>query len=125
MILLMTKILYILRHAQSPMIRGDDFDRPLSDKGLADMELLAGTMTERGFAPSYCHCSPAKRTRQTLRALTQNGLEGLAKDYPENLYNAPAGMLYEVIKGTDNAHKSAMVIAHNPGVYDLAVFFMW
>ncbi len=118
----MTLNLFILRHAQSPMIRGDDFDRPLSDKGLADMKLLADIMTKRGFAPSYCHCSPANRTRQTLRMLTQNGLDGLKIDSPENLYNGPAGTLYQAIKSTDNSHKSAMIVAHNPGVYDLAVF---
>jgi phosphohistidine phosphatase len=118
----MTLNVHILRHAQSPMM-GDDFDRPLSDKGIADMVALAANKeNQKNCKIDYCFCSPARRTRKTLQVITQNGFGDIKAEYPELLYNAPAGMLYEVIKRADQAHKSVLVVAHNPGVYDLAVF---
>ena len=119
----MTKTVYILRHAQSPMMGNDDFERPLSDKGFADMKALGSKMAADGLAPDYCHCSPAKRTRQTWRTITQSGVGEVQTDFPENQYNAPAGTLYETLtQKTDDRFSSVAMVAHNPGIYNLAVF---
>lgn len=106
------------------MVRGEDFDRPLSDQGVSDMVRLAEKMTAVGLRPEYCHCSPARRTRDTLSTLISGGLGDLPTDFPDNQYNAPAGTLYETLKQTDDKHQSVMMVAHNPGIHNLAVFLI-
>lgn len=118
----MTKILYILRHAQSPMVGGDDFERPLGDKGFADMKALGVKMQAEGLKPAFCYCSPAKRTRQTLQIIMQNGMGEVKTDFPDRQYNAPAGTLYDILKQTEARYDSVMMVAHNPGIYNLALF---
>ena len=119
----MTLNVHILRHAQSPMVGGDDIDRPLSDKGVSDMVAMASDhKNQEHLKIDYCFCSPARRTRKTWQVLMQNGLGDIKTEYPDFLYNASAGMLYEVIKGADQQYRSVLIVAHNPGVYELAVF---
>ncbi len=118
----MARRLYILRHAQSPMLpSGDDFNRPLSQKGCDDMADLAKTLREQDIAPSCVFCSPAKRTRQTLDILLPD-LPDPAITFPETLYNAPAGVLYELLKNTDDKHHSVLLLGHNPGMHQIVAF---
>lgn len=118
----MTKTLYILRHAQSPMVGGDDFERPLNDQGFADMKKLGAKMQAEGLKPAFCHCSPARRTRQTLQTIMQNGMGEVKTAFPDKQYNAPAGTLYDILKTTETRYDSVMMVAHNPGIYNLALF---
>lgn len=118
----MTKTVYILRHAKSPMIGGDDFERPLSDEGFADMQKLGEKMSAMSLAPDFCHCSPARRTRQTLKTIMESGVGAVETDFPDKQYNASAGTLYDILKLTDPHHGSVMIIAHNPGIHSFANF---
>src|SRR5881227_1774110 len=65
------KQLYLLRHAKSnwddPDI--DDFDRTLNKRGRRAAKAMATYFREAGLAPSMVLCSPAKRTRETLKYL--------------------------------------------------------
>lgn len=116
--------LYILRHAQAGSVEGADKDRPLTAKGIADMHALAQKMRADNLVPSYVHCSSARRTRQTLGTLRDAGGVCLADDFvifADDLYNASAGALYEALKRTPSSCASAMIVAHNPGIYALAL----
>ncbi|CAN0501767.1 unnamed protein product, partial [Laminaria digitata] len=61
------KRLYLLRHAKSGWDDPgqDDFDRPLSRRGLRSSPLMGRYMQNLGYAPSIALCSPARRTRET------------------------------------------------------------
>lgn len=111
------KRVYILRHAEAASAV-DDFSRPLTAKGIADMRAMAGRLAEAGLCPELVLCSPARRTRMTL----ENILPGATAHFPEKLYNADAGTHFEILKGVDDSIGSVMVIAHNPGIFNLARF---
>lgn len=109
--------IFILRHAEAALA-ADDFERPLTTKGVADMKAMARRLEEDGLCPDLVLCSPAKRTRMTL----ENLLPRVPARFPEKLYNADAGTLYEALKGIEDSIGSVVVIAHNPGIFNLVRF---
>jgi phosphohistidine phosphatase len=117
------KRLYLLRHAKSswddPTLA--DHDRPLAPRGRRAAKVMAEHLQRKGIAPELVLCSPARRTRQTLKRLAP----GLGKDAdvqiePE-LYAAPARDLLEVLHEVPDEVESVMLIGHNPGIQDLAL----
>lgn len=111
--------LYILRHGEAATPAGTpDQDRPLTADGkriLQDLSpLLARQETPQ---PTIALCSPAQRTRQTHRAVAPF----LPVQIIESLYNAPVEQLLATVQGIDDTHRSALLIAHNPGVQQLAM----
>jgi phosphohistidine phosphatase len=112
--------LYLLRHAKSswddPALA--DRDRPLAQRGRKASKLIAAHLRDEGVAPDLVLCSPAKRTRQTLK---RTGLDAGDVRFDDELYAASAGELLAVVNGIDDDVDSAMVIGHNPGVQDLAL----
>ncbi|MBI4030202.1 MAG: histidine phosphatase family protein [Proteobacteria bacterium] len=108
---------FILRHAEAAPA-ADDFERPLTAKGIADMKAMARRLEEDGLCPDLVLCSPAKRTRMTL----ENLLPRVSARFPDRLYNADAGTHYEAVKGVDDSIGSVMIIAHNPGVFNFVRF---
>lgn len=115
----MNKQLYILRHAAAETVAESDKTRPLSAAGRAAARALGQTLRDTGIAPSHVLCSPARRTRETwtLLAMTQT-----AALFPDALYNAPAGTLYEQMKTVPQNCAAALIVAHNPGVGQLVRF---
>ncbi|WP_295967516.1 histidine phosphatase family protein [uncultured Bartonella sp.] len=48
---------------------GKDADRPLSEKGVLEVEKIGEILDRQNFHPATVLCSPALRTRQTFCAL--------------------------------------------------------
>ncbi len=115
------KTLYLLRHAKSswhdPAL--SDFDRPLNPRGLRNAPLIGSYMAEHGYQPDVILCSSARRTLETLSLIKP--YVGLATPtmVQDALYLASARMLLSAINEIDEIFKSALVIAHNPGLEDL------
>lgn len=63
------KRLFILRHAESPLSGSEDFERPLSARGVRQAQALGAAMKQQDLLPDYVVCSPARRTRETYDAL--------------------------------------------------------
>ncbi|MCV0397761.1 MAG: histidine phosphatase family protein [Rhizobiaceae bacterium] len=59
--------LFLLRHAKASRDEPglDDFDRPLTERGLDDAARIGQVMADRGWWPRRALVSPAVRTRQT------------------------------------------------------------
>lgn len=116
------KTLFLLRHAQAPAISDmKDKDRPLSDTGKQQALKLGQVMAEKGWYPDQVLCSPATRTRETLKNLKE-ALPGLNALFPDRLYNASAGEILSFLKDVKDTNRSVLVIAHNPGIHHLAKF---
>lgn len=118
------KTLYLLRHAQAAPAtppQMSDFERTLTPQGLHDAETVGKFMQDNGFKPDIVLCSAAKRTTQTAQNILtvlfgkQDGAQLLRE-----LYNAPESELLETVRKADPAHDHLMLVAHNPGVADLA-----
>jgi phosphohistidine phosphatase len=121
------KTLYIVRHAKSSW---DDFsvsdhERPLLPKGRNRTILVADRLKETGQVPELILSSTAKRAAQTAEIIAQ--VLGYPKDkilFNKNLYHASADDVMDELFGLDNEINSVMVVAHNPGLTDLANYFL-
>lgn len=106
--------IYVLRHAEAAS-GGNDRNRPLTTNGQADAGRLGAFMAKQAFVPELVLCSPALRTRQTLDPVSSSRSCGPVQ-YPEVLYNAPAGTIFEIVKQAPDEIADVLVVAHNPGV---------
>jgi phosphohistidine phosphatase len=115
--------LFLFRHAKSSWKDDgqDDFDRPLNGRGRKAAPVTAAFLRRSGFSPDLVLCSTACRTRQTL-ALALPYFEGEATIRLEDrLYLASASKLLNRLRETDDRHRRVMIVAHNPGMQDLAL----
>src|SRR5271157_3045658 len=119
------KTVTLFRHAKSgekdnPRI--DDFDRPLSDRGLKAAPKMGMAMRDRHLRPNLILCSPSVRTRQTLTMASAEAWDIAPKiRFDKKLYEASAQTLLSVLKGVPKDVDHVMIIGHNPGLQDLAV----
>lgn len=116
------KQLFILRHAQalSTDPGGTDKSRRLSPNGLGDAKALGAVMKRQDMRPDTILCSPATRTRETLREVLE-GLEGdIEAEFPESFYNAGADAYFTGIQAVSDAHERLLIVGHNPGIHMLA-----
>ena len=115
-----SKLLVLLRHAKSSWADPDlpDHDRPLNARGRDAAALVGRHLRREGPPPDLVLCSSAVRTRQTLERLElPNRVELVIED---RLYGATAGSLLARIRQVSPDDGTVLVIAHNPGIEDLA-----
>jgi phosphohistidine phosphatase len=115
--------LFLLRHAKSSWETAgqEDFERPLNERGRTSVPMIGAFMLQHGVAPDLVLCSTACRTRETL-ALVLPFLRGEASIRLEDrFYLASAAKLSAALKRLDNAVRQVMIVAHNPGIQELAL----
>ncbi len=116
-----TKIIFLLRHAKAVDAEGkDDFERPLADKGKKQAEAVRDAIAEFNPAPETIFCSPSVRTSETLDILMP-ALTKTEVSFEEFLYLASDTQMLELLKSLDEETKRVMIIAHNPGLENLAL----
>jgi phosphohistidine phosphatase len=113
------KRLVLIRHAKSSWSDPDlaDHDRPLNGRGRDAAARVGRHLRESGLRPDLVLCSSATRTRQTLERL---GFEDTPVLVEDELYGASAYALLGRIRAVPNEVHTLVVIAHNPGIEDLA-----
>jgi phosphohistidine phosphatase len=116
----MKRRLYLLRHAKSSWDEPGlaDRDRPLAPRGRRGSKVMAEHLRDEGLAPEVVLCSPSQRTRETLERI---GLDDSQVRIEDDLYGASAGDLLAVLNRVADDVDSVMLIAHNPGIQDLAI----
>jgi phosphohistidine phosphatase len=112
------KTLLIIRHAKSDQsFFGNDFERPLNERGKSDAPSMAKKLLGRNITIDAFVASPAKRAKKTAELFCK---EYNAKDedisFVSALYHAPAEIFYEVIQQLDNPFNTVAIFAHNPGI---------
>ena len=108
-------------HAEWPNHRGTDFERPLTDRGLAEARATARAIAAAGHRPTLLLASPAHRSRQTAEILAEQfQLPAAAVRYVESLYNASAFTLETELRKVAAEDDLVVLVAHNPGVSNLA-----
>lgn len=108
-------------HAATTGAAHRDFDRALDRRGVAEVSEMARRCVDLGPVPDLLLASTALRTVQTA-ATFQRMLEGAPRRLrlEPSLYLAEAATLLDCIRETDDGVAHLMVIAHNPGLGDLA-----
>jgi phosphohistidine phosphatase len=116
------KRLYLLRHAKSSWDDPGllDRERPLAPRGKKAAAKIATHLRTAEIRPELVLCSSAVRARQTLEAI-EPVLEGADIEIEDGLYEAAGDGLLERLRGVPEGVGSVMLIAHNPGLQDLAL----
>jgi phosphohistidine phosphatase len=114
--------LLLLRHAKSSWEDANltDHDRPLDPEGQTAAATLRAGIARLGLVPQLVLVSSARRTRETLERL-----EPLPGDprilRSTELYLASPRQILDQLADVPAEITSVLVIAHNPGLHDLAM----
>jgi phosphohistidine phosphatase len=116
------KQLTILRHAKSS--RKDtslpDFERPLNGRGRGDAPRMGEWLSRRGCIPDLVVASPALRARATAEAvMAALGLPPEKLQLREEIYEASAGTLLDVLRSLPESARHVLLVGHNPGLTEL------
>lgn len=116
--------LMLLRHAKtekdSPS--GLDRDRRLDARGRAEAPQIGRFMTQHRLLPRVALVSPAARTRETALLLGAELSPRPSVTEVTDLYGADPGDLLRVLREEAPAEAdSVIIIAHNPGLHELAL----
>jgi phosphohistidine phosphatase len=120
------KTLFLVRHAKSSW--GDpalpDHDRPLNERGLHDVAAMGKRLAQRDVKPDVVLTSTAIRALATAEQIAKTlDIKHKHIVVDERLYAAPASELLGVIHELDDKLKRVMLVAHNPGLTELAHHF--
>ena len=116
------KRLYLLRHAKAAQGEPgqNDHSRALSARGRHASDRIGDAIALRGAPPEVVLCSSSRRTRETLdRVLDRLPARPRVAIEPD-LYLADAGTLLAHVRDLSDEHERAMLVAHHPGIADLA-----
>ncbi len=112
------KSLYIIRHAKSNQsFLGNDFERPLNDRGLRDAPEMAIRLKNRVPKIDAFISSPAVRAKTTafLFATEYNVLSNQVV-LVSALYHADVETFYKTILALPDKLNSVAFFSHNPGI---------
>ena len=112
------KKLYLVRHAKSSWKERNlsDFDRPLNKRGNRDAPFMGNLLRQKGVSPDVIISSPAKRAITTAKTIAKEVGYPINKIMEvENIYEASAGELINIINDIDDKHETAILFGHNPG----------
>ena len=113
------RVLVMLRHAKAERPTGvADVDRPLTGRGHADAAAAGAWLAARGYRPDLVLCSPAKRTRQTWRAVAMAWSGSADPDvrYEPDLYHGGVGEAIDLLRGVPETARTVLLVGHNPTV---------
>ena len=116
--------LILFRHGKTePYSEGTpDESRTLVERGHEDVRLVAECLKQHQFTPTRALVSTARRTRETW--LTAAPFLGtIPATYLDELYLAEPREIIEQIEAFQDT-ECLIVIGHNPGFHDLALFLM-
>jgi phosphohistidine phosphatase len=118
--------LLLLRHAktETDSPTGKDFDRRLDDRGRLDATAVGVWLKQNPPLPDLVCVSTAVRARQTwdLVAAAVAGGDEPAVAHLDELYSAgPAELLAVIRNAATDDPAQLMIVAHNPGLHELAL----
>jgi phosphohistidine phosphatase len=109
------KKLLLVRHAKAGSHDINDFERPLTDKGLRDAAFMAQQLKNAELIPEYILTSPALRTRTTAEIFI-NALAVTNSGEDKSIYEANTHTLLNVISHLPDDYSFIALVGHNPGI---------
>ncbi|MBP2707254.1 histidine phosphatase family protein [Microbispora sp. RL4-1S] len=110
------RTLVVVRHAKAGDAPGlPDRERPLTGRGERDARNAGDRV--RPLEPDLVVASPSKRTRRTAELLGLDAPIEIERD----IYEAYPEDLFALIRRTDPAVGTLVLVGHNPGVHELVV----
>jgi phosphohistidine phosphatase len=121
----MSKLLYLLRHAQSVEKQAEqaDRDRELTPIGTKETFQMGAFLHREKILPEVIYCSNAVRASTTAQLISDTiKLEVEKIIIEEELFQASARTLFEFIRRLDDSYSNVMCICHNPAISYLAEY---
>ena len=130
--------LTVLRHGHAvDRCPTGDFDRPLDERGHAEIERAARELRALSNLPSLILASPARRTRESAAVLQRVWAEAadavagasLARStevelrFEPRLYLASIDTLQDIVTPNAPLQTHLLLVGHNPGLSDLLQHF--
>jgi phosphohistidine phosphatase len=114
--------LVLFRHAKAvrPHEARDDFERCLTPTGVAQAAAQAARLNEAGFRPDLAIVSTAFRAAQTWEAI-DDVYHNVPVRLTRTLYLATPQIYLDTAEAAGKS--KVMIIAHDPGLHELARFF--
>jgi phosphohistidine phosphatase len=111
--------LVLLRHAKAAVDSdtGEDFDRPLASRGRGDAPVVGKMLADAGANPEIVLVSSARRTRETWELVAPH-FKLASVNFVDKLYLAPSDLIIRLAEEAGAAR--IMIVAHNPGLHELA-----
>ncbi len=114
--------LLLMRHAKSSWGTPElpDHDRPLNKRGRWAAPLMGRELVDLDLIPDFVCVSTALRAKETADAVIQEcGYRGEVLS-TKRLYLAEPPAYFDVLSEVPRGIKRVLIIAHNPGIADLA-----
>ncbi|MBT3370965.1 MAG: histidine phosphatase family protein [Rhodospirillaceae bacterium] len=117
--------LYLLRHGNAGFggPGQQDQDRALNPAGRQAAALVGRYLAQMPARLDLVLCSTAERTRQTWALVAAELDNPPQAEFDEALYLCSGAALQQRVRGLPQAADSVMIIGHNPGLYDTALFY--
>ena len=108
----------LIRHGKAEIsaFGKPDFDRPLILRGQENSSAIGAFLTKHKMLPQLVLVSPAARTRETYEYMKPHWPDNISVKFIDQLYEASATTLLEVIIGYGGNHENVAVIGHNPSL---------
>jgi phosphohistidine phosphatase len=117
------KKLLLIRHAKATHEKGFiDFERPLTQSGLLDAEIMASRLREKKLIPQILISSPALRTLTTANVFAEH-LSLAQPGTVKKIYDASENTLIDVVNELPDNHDFIGLVGHNPGISQLLFYF--
>lgn len=112
------KQLFLLRHGEAGFSEESDFDRSLTEKGIASLRRMGQVLKERSLAIDLAYCSPARRTQETSTVL-QKHVVIKEHIFVQEIYDADLNFLLNLLSKIPFSVNSCILIGHNPTISSL------
>ncbi len=117
---LLMKRLLLLRHGHAVDFATEgDHQRPLSERGQGEAAAMAVHIKDYIQEIKALHVSTARRTQETAAILCEHSGLHVSKTDDDRLYLPTVGDLLSYIYDMSDAQDCALLIGHNPGLYEL------
>ena len=112
------KTLFIIRHAKSDQsFFGNDFERPLNERGKADAAIMAKRLVDNKNKVDALVASPAVRAKETAELFAETLKIPVAQIvFISALYHASPEVFYEVVSNLADELDVVAIFSHNPGI---------
>ncbi|PRY90373.1 SixA phosphatase family protein [Mongoliibacter ruber] len=117
------KMLYLLRHGEAELGFGrySDFDRKLTDNGIAQLKRLGKILEINAEKFDQILSSSALRTKMTTELIAEK-ISAERIFFEEVLYEAQTEIILRQLNSVSNDVNHLLLVGHNPGISALASY---